>query len=749
MNNLYINENSRTMEEICRPAAFTYQKQQQFVSRWFASGYSKLMLFHGIGSGKTCSSILIHLALRDQIKHTYVATPASLKENFKKELLGQCGKYKKMPENVSIMSHQAFAKLNANLDNCLVIVDEVQNAVSSSGQMYKDFFNKLVIKNYNVRVVLLSATPMFDQPHEIGLTMNLLNLPSPIDINTFYKTYTAKKLKSFKNDAKFVSKVYGYVSAFKGISPAAYAKRVDRTVMCNMESTQLNAYKIAVRSIKLPNNSNFKFSTSFLSGPRMAANMVYPNGGFGSKYRKDVKLQDYHISNLGNLSTKFATSYKNIEKSNGPVFVYTNFVQAGGIEDFKQVLLANGYVEFPKEGHRRFGIFRAGKDKENTKLIEEFNKIDNKNGDSIKLIIGSPAMKEGVSLKNTREVHLLDPYWNPSRTEQIIGRAIRFCSHVDLPKKERVVNVFHYAVRMGNKTRTVDEHIMAMSNTKQKMIRHFEKLLYKSAIDCPYFHNANGLKKTDCLSAEAEVKSPQNSLVISVTAKPDGILVPTNKDSEEMLEKYLGSLGLKIGGDKNPTGLEIVIPSFDKSLQFQFYNKKLNAMIYKTSYTTPSSGQLQIYIKIYNDGKAVKSPRKNNNVDNSGKTKELKFVNGKKRVVIVRGTGREKVNEKHKGCPKLRRPDENGKCPESFPFLHKKDGKECCYGKPDPENSAYKGLFNHKSTLYLNGQPPSKYTMSNLKRAYMNKFGTLPPKLSKKMLIVTTLIKLGKQPRAN
>ena len=49
---------------------------------------------------------------------------------------------------------------------------------------------------------------------------------------------------------------------------------------------------------------------------------------------------------------------------------------------------------------------------------------------------------EGISLRNVRYVHLVDPYWHPVRLEQVIGRARRICSHKDLPPELQTVTVY-------------------------------------------------------------------------------------------------------------------------------------------------------------------------------------------------------------------------------------------------------------------------------------------------------------------
>jgi SNF2 family DNA or RNA helicase len=93
-----------------------------------------------------------------------------------------------------------------------------------------------------------------------------------------------------------------------------------------------------------------------------------------------------------------------------------------------------------------------------------FNVPDNKDGKVIKIILISPAGSEGISLKNVRQVHVLEPYWNEVRINQLIGRAVRQCSHADLPMKERYVDVYRYlAIRKNNKE-TTDENIKGGSS---------------------------------------------------------------------------------------------------------------------------------------------------------------------------------------------------------------------------------------------------------------------------------------------
>src|SRR5580700_1437198 len=81
----------KTFKEICFPKSFELQKSQQFVSKYInpKTNYKGILLFHGIGSGKTCSAIRIAEEWKGTRK-IIVVVPASLKGNFRNELRSEC-----------------------------------------------------------------------------------------------------------------------------------------------------------------------------------------------------------------------------------------------------------------------------------------------------------------------------------------------------------------------------------------------------------------------------------------------------------------------------------------------------------------------------------------------------------------------------------------------------------------------------------------------------------------------------------
>ena len=121
---------------------------------------------------------------------------------------------------------------------------------------------------------------------------------------------------------------------------------------------------------------------------------------------------------------------------------------------------------------------------------------ENISGKKIKILLGSPSIKEGVSLTAVRQVHVLEPYWNKSRLDQVIGRASRFCSHKDVPENKRFVRVFIYVatspiIRNNNIAETIDQYIKKLATEKDKIIKQFEKTIKEVAVDCHLNRNAN------------------------------------------------------------------------------------------------------------------------------------------------------------------------------------------------------------------------------------------------------------------
>ena len=130
------------------------------------------------------------------------------------------------------------------------------------------------------------------------------------------------------------------------------------------------------------------------------------------------------------------------------------------------------------------------------KPLKTLLKGNNYNGEKIKLFFISVAGSEGITLKNSRQIHVLEHYWNSVRTNQVIGRAIRYKSHDSLPIEKRNVAVYQYVsvipkklqnndfLRKYDSNLSSDEVVLQVSQKKEKLSNQFLDILRKSAIDC-------------------------------------------------------------------------------------------------------------------------------------------------------------------------------------------------------------------------------------------------------------------------
>ena len=212
-------------------------------------------------------------------------------------------------------------------------------------------------------------------------------------------------------------------------------------------------------------------------------------------------------------SPKFIRIIFNILKTKGTVLIYSNYVKMEGLELLKIYLSFFSFIDIeqdkefdknilePTKKLKKDGLrwceFHGGIEKDVRRINKNiFNKSDNKYGKYCKIFMISPAGVEGINLSNVRQVHILEPYWNEVRIEQVIGRALRFCHHKDLPLEERKVDVFRYKMIRINRKITTDEKMEDISRKKNNLLLSFIEAVKEAAVDCELFkaHNMMGSK---------------------------------------------------------------------------------------------------------------------------------------------------------------------------------------------------------------------------------------------------------------
>jgi superfamily II DNA or RNA helicase len=409
---------------------------------------------------------------------------------------------KRIEKYYSIYSYHTFLKEFykglIDFNDSLVIIDEIQNMVSLSGDFYRTLLESVNKAKSNFKLFLLSATPMFDNPSTIGLTFNLLKPKIEFPIGDDFETVFFEKYGNYyipKNVDLFKKMSKNLVSYYRGDLPISYPKMTLKTVHCQMSDFQVDVYKKALKKESKDKKvkASMNFPTNFHLGSRMISNIAYPNGL--SNEDGYTSIND-SFKDIGKYSPKFRKIIEKINQSEGPVFVYSSFLTYGGIKPFVKYLEYLGYKNFDESGvgKKTFAIYSGDESLEKREKIKTFfNKPENENGSLIKIIVGSPSTKEGISLLRVRQVHIMEPHWNFSRIKQIIGRAVRFCSHKDLPEEKRNVDVYVYLSVSSKLKKTVDEFLWSLAKKKHKLISTFEKALKEVAIDCHLFIKRNNL----------------------------------------------------------------------------------------------------------------------------------------------------------------------------------------------------------------------------------------------------------------
>ena len=133
-------------------------------------------------------------------------------------------------------------------------------------------------------------------------------------------------------------------------------------------------------------------------------------------------------------------------------------------------------------------------------LKEQISKNGTRNnlrGNIIKILMTTKSGAEGIDLKNVRQVHVVEPYWNPVRTKQVKGRAVRVGSHIQLPPADRTVEIYTYLSKISDEDLLLDKNIQTdadgkssdqvlfgIAQKKLAIMEHLLRLIKESSMDC-------------------------------------------------------------------------------------------------------------------------------------------------------------------------------------------------------------------------------------------------------------------------
>jgi hypothetical protein len=635
--------------------SFELNPHQQFVKNFLSinTPYNSLLLYHGLGTGKTCSAIGISEEMRIYMQQMgitrriiVVASP-NVQENFKLQLFDDrklekqngiwnieaCSgnKYLKEINPINMkdlskekiisqvnkiinnfylfMGYTEFAnyisksarvpegvdeeaakrirqkKLDKAFNNRMIIIDEVHNIRISSETKEKRVATNLLdlVKNVrNMRLLLLSATPMYNSYKEIVWLINLMNINderNPVNIKEIFD-----KDGNFILDDEgreigqdiLIEKARGYISFVRGDNPYTFPYRIypkqfdppasisqlsyptkginDKTILQAIDYLNLFCIKIApfqykiyakiIKNIKdnskkdkqeLPSFDNMeKFGYTMLQAPLEALNIVYPtlNDNLDEVNPRDLigkeglssimthrtiknppEIYDYDyrpeiekkfgkiftLDKIGKYSSKIKNICDNVLNSEGIVLIYSQYLSGGLIpialaleengfkkSDSSRPLLKDPSVKITGKAAPRYVMITGDKalSPNNIEAVKNASSKENIHGEQIKVILISQAGSEGLDFKNIRQIHILEPWYNTNRIEQIIGRGVRTCSHMNLPFTKRNVMIFLYGTVLPNKNEAVDMYVYRVAESKAIQIGRVSRVLKQGAVDC-------------------------------------------------------------------------------------------------------------------------------------------------------------------------------------------------------------------------------------------------------------------------
>lgn len=518
--------------------------QQQFVSRYMSmyTMYDGILVYHEMGSGKTCTAVKTVEAIisnpQSTIKRALVLVKGqSLVDNFINELITVCAREKyghladnprvraKLRSTYEFSTYEVFAahmaKNPREYDDRVIVIDEVHNLVTESKEEY-NVIHAFLHSVTNCKVLLMSGTPMRDSPSEIADVMNLIlpeNNQMPVG-RSFDALFTQNKL-SATSVATLKNMFKGRVSYIR--TPLSDVRRVfvGRTIGTlsgfKVFETQMSRFQTKTYVAQLKSERDLYLSA------RQASLFVFPDGTSGSagfkKYMRKVEsrsrtgeLKNKYVvadaefassirdlDKLHNMSCKYAYLVETLDQNPAQLFfVYCEFVEGSGLVLLSKILEAHGYsrsVGKDDTPGKRYAIITnlTTSLKQTRNILRAYNRSENRYGAYIQVILGSRMISEGFTLKNVQQVHILTPHWNYGETDQAIARAVRTFSHTALIADgvTPVVKVYQHVSTPSTAAASIDLQMYEVSEAKDIQMKQIERVIKESAVDCQIFKQQN------------------------------------------------------------------------------------------------------------------------------------------------------------------------------------------------------------------------------------------------------------------
>jgi superfamily II DNA or RNA helicase len=451
----------------CGPALYsdtdlTIKKHQLSVANHLFHNRGAIVV-HSVGTGKTLTAVATAqcLLLNNKVKKVIVVTPTSLQENFKKQM-----KMYGLKETdfdfyhfytIQKLVNDIENKKMTSFDNSLLIIDEAHNLRTIDGSRIEPI---LRYAKKAEKVLLLTATPLINYKYDIINLLSLIKGTNPLSIDAFNNLSNDKTKK--KDLEEYLSDVFSFY--IKDKPDPNFPKKKILEIFLPMDNKYYKLYEeVEKGEVKRIPDFKDKNIQVFYNGLRRASNIL----------EKNSPKVDWIIN-------------KFVSEPNAKYVIFSHFLNMG----IKPIMK---YLDSKKIN---YGYVTG-----DLSINQRQQSVDNYNSDKSKIIFVSKAGSEGLDLKNTTYIIVMESGWNLSSIEQVIGRGVRYKSHESLPESKRKVTVYklilvkpeeykhinkitdNYLLDYKGQMISVDLYLRNYAWLKQQQIIKFFKILQKFKIE--------------------------------------------------------------------------------------------------------------------------------------------------------------------------------------------------------------------------------------------------------------------------
>jgi hypothetical protein len=501
---------------------------QEFVRRFMSpyTPYKSLIMYHSLGSGKSiaCIATAVDHYLYDGKRCIIVTKGDSGAINFSNEI----AMYKNMSKNAdkwnnSIFTMYHYISLSNKIDrmsddeiikefsNTIMVLDEVHNirylrkVVDKS--VYGSIIRLLKLCN-NVKMIIATATPMTDNYEQIYSLLGICNhsRENPWSMKGIisYNSTVLDKPKCIRvGTYDIIEDVCIYSSVMYGHQERIYGEKSNEKLPSDIyrELTHISLFCFEDGTYGNIQERNRK---GVIQTKMMTRHITKVIVSMHTKKTKKIKYTKYEIlpefkyalqdDHLRNSSSKYSALVESIENTYGNVFVFLEEVRGSGILLLASVLEQHGYSLYVGEDistintGKRYTLC-VGNDSENVcpniqDRLEGFNCNENRDGNYVRVLLGSRVIGESITLKNVRHFHCMTPHWNDSIVNQAMGRVIRSGSHNALEKEHKNVRVYiHASIYAKDENNSVDIKKLVRSKEKEQDIKEVYDYMIDKAVD--------------------------------------------------------------------------------------------------------------------------------------------------------------------------------------------------------------------------------------------------------------------------